>query len=80
MNIKQTLKNSEESQLKDIASALYYASYAAGLVRRQTRIGSMGDNELRPGFNWALNRAWLDEQTKKLVAEAKALVDVPKSE
>src|SRR5437016_3160097 len=63
---KQTLKNSGETQLKEVASALYYASYAAGLVRLGKRIGSLEDRELRPGFAWGLNRSWLDEGTKKL--------------
>ena len=77
---KQTLKDSGESQLKEIASALYYASYAAGIVRCGTRIGSMVDDELRPGFTWGLNRSWLDEATKRLFAEAKGcLVETGKS-
>ena len=69
---KQTLKDSEETQLKEVASALYYASYAAGLVRLNMRIGSLENDELLPGFTWGLNRSWLDEGTKQLFAEAKA--------
>jgi len=67
---KQTLKDSEEAQLKEVASALYYASYAAGVVHHGKIIGSMKENELTPGFNWALKQTWLDGQTKKLIAEA----------
>src|SRR5436309_2342668 len=76
---KQILKNSEETQLKEVASALYYASYAAGLVRLGKRIGSLEDRELRPGFAWGLNRSWLDEGTKKLFAEASAVLDSPRT-
>ncbi len=71
---KQTLKDSEETQLKEVASALYYASYAAGVVHYRKSIGSMKDNELVPGFNWALKQTWLDDQTKKLIAEAMQLL------
>ena len=67
---KHTLKHSEDAQLKEIASALYYASYAAGIVRCGKKIGSMEDDELTPGFKWALKQAWLDDQTKRLVSEA----------
>ena len=71
---KQTLKDSDESQLKEVASALYYASYAAGLARCGQLIGSMSHAELLPGFNWALKQPWLDPATKELVSEARALV------
>ena len=71
---KQTVKDSEETQLKEVASALYYASYAAGVVHYRKSIGSMKDNELVPGFNWALKQTWLDDQTKKLIAEAMQLL------
>lgn len=68
---KQTLKDSEETQLKEVASALYYASYAAGVVHYQKIIGSMKEDELRPGFNWALKQNWLDDQTKKVILAAR---------
>jgi hypothetical protein len=68
---KQTLKSAEEAHLKDLASALYYSSYAAGVVRHAQVIGSMTVEELRPGFDWALKQPWLDEATRKLVSEAR---------
>ncbi len=71
---KQTLKDSEDAQLKDVATALYCASYAAGMTRCQTRIGGLDDEELDRAFQWALNRPWLDEGTKKLIADARRLL------
>jgi hypothetical protein len=68
---KQMLKDAEETQLKDVASALYYATYAAGLLRCGALIGSMNREELRPGFDWMLKQTWLDENTKRLVTEAR---------
>ena len=67
---KQTLRDCEEGQLRELASALYYASYAAALIYHGQCIGSMSENELRPGFNWALRQGWIDEQTKKLISTA----------
>ncbi len=71
---KQTHKEAEDSQLKEIAAALYYASYAAGMTRRGKKLGGMGKLELREGFEWALGRTWLDEQTKELIAEGRQLI------
>ena len=74
---KQTLKDSEESQLKEVAKALYYACYAAGLLRRAEPLGSMSRQELLPGFEWALRQPWLDETTRNLFAQARPLVAPP---
>jgi hypothetical protein len=73
---KETLKVSEEKQLKEIASALYYASYAAGLLRYGKLIGSMKAEELKPGFKWAQKRSWLDDSTKALIADAEPLLAI----
>jgi hypothetical protein len=66
---KQTLKDCQEKHLKQLASALYYASYAAGLVRCGTRIGSTKNPDLESGFQWALELPWLDNRTKALLRE-----------
>jgi len=71
---KEILRDAEERQLKEIASVLYYAAYAAGLSRYRKIIGTMKHHELRPGFNWAITQTWLDEQTRKLIAEAGQLL------
>ncbi len=67
---KQTLKESEEMQLKEIASGLYYITYAASIVFHRKIIGSMKEDELRPGFNWGLKQTWLDKESKKLIEQA----------
>jgi len=74
---KRTFREAEDSQLKEIAAALYYASYAAGLTRCGQRLGGMETLELRGGFDWALGRTWLDEQTKKLISEGRKLLEHP---
>ena len=71
---KDTLKQAEEKQLKEIASALYYAAYAAGLLRYQKLIGSMKAEELKPGFSWAVKLSWLDDQTRELIGKARDLL------
>ncbi len=67
---KRTLNESEDAQLKAIATALYYTSYAAGLARCGTRIGTQEDEELVRGFTWGLKQNWLDAQTKALLKRA----------
>jgi len=69
---KQTLKDTQERHLKQLASALYYATYAAGLTRCGTRIGSTKNPDLESGFQWALNQPWLDTGTKSLLNEGAA--------
>lgn len=68
---KQTLKEAEDPQLKEVTAVLYYASYAAGIVRCGTRLGGMSEHELAGGFDWALKRAWLDDTTRKLIKQAR---------
>jgi len=67
---KQTLKDSEEMQLKEVASGLYYVTYAASIVFHRKIIGSMKEDELRAGFNWGLKQTWLDKESKKLIEQA----------
>lgn len=71
---KQTLKEADDPQLKEIAAALYYVSYAAGMTRCGTRLGGMSEHDLRGGFEWALARIWIDEKSKALIAEARGLL------
>ena len=71
---KQILKESEDPQLKEIAAALYYVSYAAGMTRCGKRLGAMSGHELRGGFEWALARVWIDDRSKTLITEARGLL------
>ena len=71
---KETFKEAEDPQLKEIAAALYYASYAVGMVAHGQRIGGMSSRELAGGFEWAVRRAWLDTPTKELIGQATELL------
>jgi hypothetical protein len=70
---KQTFKEAEDAQLKEIAAALYYLTYAVGLISHNQRLGGMHRTELVGGFDWALSREWVDEDTKKLISKARLL-------
>ncbi len=74
---KQILAHSEDPQLTEVARALYYASYAAALIRWQQPIGRMGNERLERGFEWSLKQPWLDSQTKKLIAAARDTLPKP---
>ena len=68
---KHAAKESEDSQLRQVTTALYYASCAARLTRCEKQKESQDPDELRDGFDWALSRLWLDEQTKHLLHHAR---------
>ena len=44
----------------EVSTALYYASIAAALVRRDTRISRLGDEDLAEGFAWVAGQAWIE--------------------
>ena len=71
---KRTLNDSEDAQLKAVATALYYGSYATGLTRCGSKIGTQDDDELERGFKWGLKQTWLDEGTKGLMLSALKLL------
>jgi hypothetical protein len=58
----------------EIATALYYASIAAALVRLDTRISQLSDADLQRGLRGTLGQSWLDDATKELLAQALAKV------
>lgn len=59
----------------EVATALYYASIAAALVRCGRRITGLGDGSLREGFAWGREQAWLDEPTRDLFSQAVARLE-----
>ena len=67
---KQMLKEAEDAQLKEIAAALYYASYAVAMIQHGQKLGGMSEHELRGGFEWAIGRVWLDETTAMMIRQA----------
>lgn len=76
---KANLDHPESGLPPDIASALYYASIAAALVRSNTRITKLLDAGLQRGFTWTREQIWLDAPTRELMTLALArLADGPK--
>ena len=67
---KANLDHPESGLPGEIATALYYASIAAALVRLDARISQLPDADLQRGLRWTMEQAWLDERTKKLLAQA----------
>lgn len=55
---------------REIATALYYTSIAAALVRLDARISQLPDAELQRGLRWTQEQRWLDEKTRTLLADA----------
>jgi hypothetical protein len=58
----------------EIATALYYTSIAAALVRLDTRITQLPDAALQTGLQQTLAQSWLDDQTRALLTLALAKV------
>jgi len=68
---KSNVDHPESGLPGEIASALYYASIAAALVHLDKRISQLPEADLQRGFRWLEVQAWLDDATKRLVAEAR---------
>ncbi|HTV62608.1 MAG TPA: hypothetical protein VMH30_08580 [Verrucomicrobiae bacterium] len=67
---KSNIDHPQSGLPDEIATALYYSSIAAALVRLETRISRLPDADLRQGLRWTREQAWLDEKTKGLLAQA----------
>jgi hypothetical protein len=55
---------------REIATALYFASIAAALVRLDKRISQLPEAELQRGLRWTQEQRWLDEKTRALLDDA----------
>jgi hypothetical protein len=66
---KANMDHPESGLPREIATALYYTSIAAALLRLDKRISQLPDAELQRGFKWVQEQKWLDDKTKGLVAE-----------
>jgi hypothetical protein len=53
----------------EVAMLLYFASIAVALARCGQRITSLGDEALRPVFDWFARQPWVDEATRSLLSE-----------
>jgi hypothetical protein len=67
---KANLDHPESGLPREIATALYYSSIAAALVRLDKRISQLPDADLQRGLLMTQAQPWLDERTKSLLAEA----------
>jgi len=67
---KANLDHPESGLPGEIASALYYTSIASALVHLDTRISKLSAADLQQGMNWTREQAWLDDQTRALLAQA----------
>jgi hypothetical protein len=67
---KTNLDHPESGLPREIATALYYASIAAALVRLDKRISKLSDTDLQRGLRLTRDQTWLDERTRSLLAEA----------
>lgn len=59
---------------KEIATMLDYASIVAALLRHGQRITSLDNSALGEGMTWAEEQPWLDEMTRALFEEGRAVL------
>ena len=71
---KEVLHGRREGIPDDIARVLYYAAIVAAHARCGRRISELDNASLEIGVLWALERAWIDSQSKMLFREGMAVV------
>ncbi|MFA5204564.1 MAG: hypothetical protein WC708_09205 [Lentisphaeria bacterium] len=59
---------------KEVATALYYGSIAAALVRCQRQISRLGDPALKQGLDWMLAQQWITDPVRSLCQEARSML------
>jgi hypothetical protein len=74
---KANMYHSEGTLPTEIGTALYFSSIAAAYVHLGVRISKLNDEELRRGWLWTRDQAWVDDKTKALLIDA--LTKVPPS-
>jgi hypothetical protein len=67
---KANVDHPESGLPGEIATALYYTSIAAALVRLDKRISNLSDADLQAGLRGTMAQNWLDEPTRALLAQA----------
>jgi hypothetical protein len=67
---KANMDHPDSSLPQEVAAVLYYASIATALVRLDSRITQLKDEELKRGLSWAGQLPWLDGQTRELLGKA----------
>jgi hypothetical protein len=64
---KANMDHPESGLPREIATALYYSSIAAALLRLDARISQLPDADLQRGLRKVHEQKWLDAQTKALL-------------
>jgi hypothetical protein len=69
-------RDSQESLIPpEIADALYFLAIAAALVKCGERITRLADVPLQNGFVWVEAQAWIDNESKVIVREARRVIN-----
>jgi hypothetical protein len=55
---------------KEVATLLYFAAISLALVRRQQRITSLSDEQLRVGIEWGLSQSWVTDSVRQILRQA----------
>jgi hypothetical protein len=61
----------------EVATALYYAVIGLAISRHGTQITQLGGDDLRRGFEWAMELPWLDEPTRQIYSRALGTLSTP---
>lgn len=77
---KANMDHPDSSLPAEVASALYYTSIAAALVRLDARITRLPEADLRRGLLWTRDQDWLDDKTKQLLLQAAGKLAPPGGE
>ncbi len=71
---KAHLANPARLLPKDIATVLYFACLACGLMRFGKSISSLAPEQLIKGFRWSLQQPWLDPSSRALLQQASEIL------
>ena len=64
---KANMDHPESGLPREIATAVYYLSIAAALLRLNEQISQLPNADLLRGLRWTLEQKWLDEKTRALL-------------
>jgi len=69
---KRTAKrHSKDSAEHQVAYVCYLLSVIAARLRHGKQISTLGDSELLPGLDWALQHAWVEKPMRKVLMDAR---------
>lgn len=67
---KRAIGSADKLQPGEVATLLYFATIAAGVVRCGALISRMDREKLREGLVWAAGQEWLDRPLRSVLEEA----------